>query len=105
MFMGGFDDIFHVRNSGLDIGQVLQMLVERSQGNNQPVRPGNVSRMKDAKVNQEIIRKCKVCTVCQEDFKIGEKVKELPCEHYFHDDCISPWLQSQNTCPMCRATI
>lgn len=102
----GFHEVFNVgRNRGLDIAQVLQALSGLTRGSGQQAHPGNVSRMKDVRVNSEVIKKCKVCTVCQEDFKIGEMVKELPCEHYFHDDCIKPWLQSQNTCPMCRATI
>merc|ERR1719502_1188292 len=46
---------------------------------------------------------CAECSVCQETFACGEKnVKKLPCGHLFHKDCILPWLEQHNTCPVCR---
>lgn len=45
--------------------------------------------------------KCQ-CSVCWDDFKLGEEVRQLKCEHIFHEDCIIPWLELHNTCPVCR---
>lgn len=33
------------------------------------------------------------CPVCKEDYKADESVRQLPCEHLFHNDCIVPWLE------------
>jgi len=44
------------------------------------------------------------CPVCTEDFD-EEPAKRLPCHHYFHGDCVRPWLEKHNTCPMCRAEL
>ncbi|CAK9326376.1 unnamed protein product [Citrullus colocynthis] len=43
-----------------------------------------------------------VCAVCKDKFSMEEKVRKLPCGHYYHDDCILPWLNIRNTCPVCR---
>ena len=42
------------------------------------------------------------CSVCWDDFKLEEEVRQLKCEHIFHEDCIIPWLELHNTCPVCR---
>ena len=42
------------------------------------------------------------CAVCWDDFKLGEEVRQLKCEHIFHEPCIVPWLELHNTCPVCR---
>nr|ABD96901.1 hypothetical protein [Tarenaya spinosa] len=43
-----------------------------------------------------------VCSVCKDKIAIEEKVRRLPCRHYYHGDCILPWLGIRNTCPVCR---
>ncbi|GLU01712.1 hypothetical protein SLE2022_190020 [Rubroshorea leprosula] len=42
-----------------------------------------------------------VCAVCSEEIAEGEKVKMLPCWHYYHGECIVPWLKMRTTCPVC----
>lgn len=42
-------------------------------------------------------------TAClaQEDEK-QEMVAHLPCGHNLHDDCVKPWVERTNSCPICR---
>ncbi|KND94299.1 Protein goliath [Tolypocladium ophioglossoides CBS 100239] len=43
------------------------------------------------------------CSICTEDFKVGEDVRVLPCNHRFHPNCVDPWLVDvAGTCPLCR---
>jgi RING-like zinc finger len=41
------------------------------------------------------------CSICTEDYKLGEKIFILDCKHQFHWDCISKWIvQNCNICKM-----
>ncbi len=42
------------------------------------------------------------CSVCKEEFDIQSKLIKLPCNHYFHGECVKPWLEQRNSCPTCR---
>jgi len=48
------------------------------------------------------IRDVKDCQVCFEKFKDEDYINKLPCKHLYHRDCISPWFQTHDTCPVCR---
>ncbi|XP_067134577.1 E3 ubiquitin-protein ligase RNF128-like [Centruroides vittatus] len=43
-----------------------------------------------------------ICAICREQFKERDNIRQLPCEHIFHPDCLRPWLQRRRTCPTCR---
>lgn len=41
------------------------------------------------------------CSICTEDFTVGEDVRVLPCNHKFHPNCVDPWLVNvSGTCPL-----
>ncbi|XP_077105082.1 uncharacterized protein LOC143759598 [Ranitomeya variabilis] len=42
------------------------------------------------------------CVICMTEYEIGEQVIVLPCDHSFHQGCISRWLRSNPLCPLCR---
>uniref|UniRef100_UPI00358EBCC3 E3 ubiquitin-protein ligase RNF149 n=1 Tax=Myxine glutinosa TaxID=7769 RepID=UPI00358EBCC3 len=45
------------------------------------------------------------CAVCIEGYKSSEEVRVLPCKHFFHKNCVDPWLINHRTCPMCKLDI
>ena len=46
------------------------------------------------------------CAICLESFHEGDNVKLMRCHHYFHSECIDPWLiNSRALCPVCRRGI
>jgi Ring finger domain len=45
------------------------------------------------------------CSVCLENYRIGEQKKILPCFHNFHENCIDQWLIQNGSCPICKHRI
>ena len=43
------------------------------------------------------------CSVCLCD--IESDATRMPCGHYHHTACLTKWLRSHNTCPVCRSTV
>tara|TARA_Y100000389_G_scaffold75672_1_gene72325 strand:+ start:491 stop:1195 length:705 start_codon:yes stop_codon:yes gene_type:complete len=74
------------------------------------------NNLEECIVDNEFIKTKKQCSICLDEFKLGDKYIRLPCHgegnesednHVFHSDCdtcsgIKPWLERNNTCPMCR---
>lgn len=42
------------------------------------------------------------CAVCREQIFVDSEAKQLPCDHLYHSDCITPWLHLRSSCPLCR---
>ena len=45
------------------------------------------------------------CIICQENYKLNEGKRILPCKHTFHKKCVDKWFINNNECPMCRKII
>ena len=47
------------------------------------------------------------CSLCLEAYTHGDKLKQLPCKHIYHQRCIDVWLCEKQrsklrSCPMCK---
>jgi len=46
------------------------------------------------------------CTICLDDYEVGDKLRCLPCGHPFHANCIGKWLVERSaTCPLCNISL
>ncbi|KAI4316219.1 hypothetical protein L6164_024218 [Bauhinia variegata] len=45
------------------------------------------------------------CSICQEEYVVGDEVGSLQCEHKYHVVCIQQWLRLKNWCPICKASL
>ena len=45
------------------------------------------------------------CAICILDYKLGDKLKTMPCLHKFHKNCIDKWLAMKSDCPICKYDI
>jgi len=46
-----------------------------------------------------------MCLICQEKYELNESLRNLPCFHSFHENCIDQWLRKKKTCPVCLKEI
>ncbi|KAG8188796.1 hypothetical protein JTE90_009188 [Oedothorax gibbosus] len=82
-----------------------QLLDEIEVSGPPPLSKEQIKSLCTVKVEEKHTEKELQCTVCMEDLKLNDKVKQLPCDHFYHEKCITPWLERQSTCPNCRQVI
>lgn len=82
-----------------DIADLIQNMI------NEQAQPNAVDSIPTYKAEGEIGD----CSICQETIKKGDTFRRLPCSetvnHCFHQTCIDPWLERNNTCPNCRCKL
>ncbi|XP_062201033.1 E3 ubiquitin-protein ligase RING1-like [Phragmites australis] len=92
------------------VGPGLEQLIEQL-AENDPNRYGTppaaksaLSALPDVVVTEAMVAAVEgtECAVCKEDLSPGELAKQMPCKHIYHADCIVPWLELHNSCPVCR---
>ncbi|CAI5972842.1 unnamed protein product [Closterium sp. NIES-65] len=46
-----------------------------------------------------------VCCICLGHYKDGAELRQLPCNHHFHQSCVDTWLRINASCPLCKVDI
>lgn len=81
-------------NAGFDA--VITQLLNNLDGSNSgppPMPKDQVENLPTVKISDDQVKNTNLqCTVCMDDFQVGDSARQLPCEHFFHQDCIVPWL-------------
>lgn len=98
---GNFGDYF--LGPGLD--QLIQQLAENDPNRHgaPPASKSAVEAMPTIQISQEHLgTDAAQCAVCKDEFELGASVRQMPCRHMYHADCILPWLAQHNSCPVCR---
>ncbi|XP_056154714.1 E3 ubiquitin-protein ligase RNF115 [Lampris incognitus] len=89
---------------GLD-AVITELLGQLESTGPPPAEKEMISSLPTVSVSQEQADHRLECPVCREEYSLGESVRQLPCLHYFHSDCIVPWLELHDTCPVCRKSL
>ncbi|XP_063539573.1 E3 ubiquitin-protein ligase RNF126-like [Cydia strobilella] len=89
---------------GLD-AVVTQLLGQLENAGPPPLPREQIAAIPSEAVTEEQAAANTSCSVCWENFQLGEMVSKLQCEHIFHSTCIEPWLQLHATCPICRRSL
>uniref|UniRef100_A0A8C0VE59 RING-type E3 ubiquitin transferase n=1 Tax=Cyanistes caeruleus TaxID=156563 RepID=A0A8C0VE59_CYACU len=78
--------------NGLD-AIITQLLNQFENTGPPPADKEKIQALPTIQITQEHVDSGLECPVCKEDYTVGENVRQLPCNHLFHDGCIVPWLE------------
>lgn len=45
------------------------------------------------------------CCICLAKYVNNDELRELPCTHLFHKECVDKWLKINASCPLCKAEV
>ncbi|KAE9452268.1 hypothetical protein C3L33_15838, partial [Rhododendron williamsianum] len=46
-----------------------------------------------------------VCCICLAKYANNDELRELPCSHFFHKECVDKWLKINALCPLCKGEV
>lgn len=87
---------------GPGLEDIIEQLTQNGRHGPPPASQSSIDAMPTLKINQRHLRGDSHCPVCKEKFDLGNEAREMPCKHIYHPDCIIPWLEQHNSCPVCR---
>jgi hypothetical protein len=82
-------------NDGNVIKKLIEKLSLKSSSSSSPSSSELVVRLKIGNPEKE-------CSICCENYEVGDEIYKLPCRHLYHKHCLARWVQSHPNCPLCR---
>lgn len=46
-----------------------------------------------------------LCCICLAAYVDNDELRELPCSHLFHTECVDKWLKINASCPLCKLEV
>uniref|UniRef100_A0A1J3J8S8 RING-type E3 ubiquitin transferase n=1 Tax=Noccaea caerulescens TaxID=107243 RepID=A0A1J3J8S8_NOCCA len=100
------DSMYEFGENQVDFDAVVSRMLDNDEYGvvgSPPASKSAVDRLPVVKITSEELSKGNmVCAICKDEIVAEERIKTLPCRHYYHGECIVPWLGMRNTCPVCR---
>lgn len=89
--------------------RVMSQLMEQNNGSTAPppASEAAIRSLGKRKVDREMLgtEGKAECSICMDNVELDNEVTVLPCNHWFHGDCVTAWLKEHDTCPHCRKPI
>ncbi|KAF9143429.1 hypothetical protein BGX30_000495 [Mortierella sp. GBA39] len=81
----------------------LSLITSFAEGENKRTRDSTAVEL-DQLSPREIEEKDRIsssCSICLCEYEDLDELRHLPCDHYFHQECVDEWLKLKRTCPLC----
>ena len=108
-FMSNFNSNFTSDTDFLEMARRMSEQEAEARAKKKRAKTDSIKKLPIVKIESKHCKKSKTsklepptCTVCCENIGIGTKGMFMPCGHIYHPDCLNPWLEQHNTCPVCR---
>ncbi|VEL11011.1 unnamed protein product [Protopolystoma xenopodis] len=73
---------------------IMTQLLNQVPAGPPPATEAAISRLPRVHVSSdELAGKLERCSICFEDYAVGENLLRLPCQHIYHESCIVTWLK------------
>lgn len=85
----------------------LQVWLKNQNTKNPLITPYELNQCKTKKYKEiKNNQKFTDCLICMESYEESDICRILICEHFYHKECVDPWLKSRSSrCPYCRELI
>ncbi|KAL8952843.1 MAG: hypothetical protein Q9222_001278 [Ikaeria aurantiellina] len=91
------------------LDRIITQFMEAHNGSSAPgpASAAAISALPKKKIDNEMLGSDgkAECSVCMDNVELGDEVTMLPCQHWFHGECVGAWLKEHDTCPHCRQGI
>lgn len=88
--------------SSNQLNEVLNRSLNEKQAYKKVINNKGLSKLKKIKYDDSKFE-TKECVISMEEFKNGDEITQLPCNHIFHTTFIETWLKDESSkCPICR---
>ena len=96
-----------IQNYNDEVDNIINqiMINDTNKYGNPPASKNAIEKLQKCKIDMEKLKEFGIensCAVCKEEFTVGEECLLMPCQHHFHGNCLLPWLNERNSCPVCR---
>ncbi|EOA30677.1 hypothetical protein CARUB_v10013815mg [Capsella rubella] len=105
LYLASLDEFDENQSGHYDADAILGQMFDNETGikGNPPAAKSVTEDLPVVELTVEELNKGNVvCAICKDEMVVEEKVRRLPCKHFYHGECIMPWLGIRNTCPVCR---
>ncbi|KAF2435394.1 hypothetical protein EJ08DRAFT_335906 [Tothia fuscella] len=105
--LAGSDNLRDMAVNDEDLDDIITHLMEAESHGPPPASSEDIESLPKKALDETMLNEDgkAQCTICMDDVAVGEEVKYLYCNHWFHEICIGHWLQAHDTCPHCRMSL